>query len=62
MFASMASAHHLGRRRDMIQAWQKGVRFIEGTVKVGVAEPCDVVLTSRPAIPSTPPGIKRSKA
>jgi nickel-dependent lactate racemase len=31
---------------DMIQAWQEGVRFIEGIVKVPVAEPLDIVVTS----------------
>lgn len=31
---------------DMIEAWQAGVRFIEGIVKVRVNEPLDVVLTS----------------
>src|SRR5262245_17894494 len=31
---------------DMIQAWQAGVRFVEGVVKVPVREPCDVVVTS----------------
>jgi lactate racemase len=62
--AQMAGCHFIvnvcldGQRRvtwvgagDMIQAWQEGVRFIEGTVKVGVAEPCDVVLTSAAGYP-----------
>lgn len=31
---------------DMIQAWEAGVRFCENVVKVGVAEPLDVVVTS----------------
>jgi nickel-dependent lactate racemase len=31
---------------DMIQAWEEGVRFIEGVVKVSVPEPLDVVVTS----------------
>jgi nickel-dependent lactate racemase len=31
---------------DMIQAWQGGVRFIEGVVKVPVTEPLDIVITS----------------
>jgi lactate racemase len=31
---------------DMIEAWQQGVRFVEGVVKVPVSEPCDVVVTS----------------
>jgi lactate racemase len=31
---------------DMIEAWQEGVRFVEGVVKVGVPEACDVVVTS----------------
>ena len=31
---------------DMIQAWQEGVRFIEGIVKVPVPEPLDIVVTS----------------
>jgi nickel-dependent lactate racemase len=31
---------------DMIAAWQEGVRFVEGVVKVPVPEPCDVVVTS----------------
>jgi nickel-dependent lactate racemase len=31
---------------DMIRAWQEGVRFVEGVVKVPVKEPCDVVVTS----------------
>jgi nickel-dependent lactate racemase len=31
---------------DMIAAWQEGVRFVEGVVKVPVSEPCDVVVTS----------------
>ncbi|HKI33223.1 MAG TPA: nickel-dependent lactate racemase [Gemmataceae bacterium] len=42
-----------GRRRilwvgagDMIRAWQEGVRFVEGVVKVPVPQPCDVVVTS----------------
>jgi nickel-dependent lactate racemase len=42
-----------GRRRvtwvgagDMIRAWEEGVRFVEGVVKVPVKEPVDVVVTS----------------
>jgi nickel-dependent lactate racemase len=31
---------------DMIRAWEAGVRFVEGVVKVPVKEPLDVVLTS----------------
>src|SRR5438128_7238496 len=31
---------------DMIQAWQEGVRFIEGVGKVRVPEPLDIVVTS----------------
>jgi lactate racemase len=31
---------------DMIRAWQEGVRFVEGVVKVPVREPLDVVVTS----------------
>jgi nickel-dependent lactate racemase len=31
---------------DMIRAWEEGVRFVEGVVKVPVAEPVDVVVTS----------------
>ena len=31
---------------DMIRAWEKGVRFIEGVVKVPVTEPLDIVVTS----------------
>jgi nickel-dependent lactate racemase len=31
---------------DMIQAWQEGVRFVEGVVKVPVSEPLDIVVTS----------------
>jgi nickel-dependent lactate racemase len=31
---------------DMIQAWETGVKFVESVVKVPVAEPVDVVLTS----------------
>jgi nickel-dependent lactate racemase len=31
---------------DMIQAWEEGVRFVEGVVKVPVPEPLDVVVTS----------------
>jgi nickel-dependent lactate racemase len=31
---------------DMIQAWQAGVRFVEGVVKVAVPQPMDVVVTS----------------
>jgi nickel-dependent lactate racemase len=31
---------------DMIQAWEEGVHFVEGVVKVPVAEPLDVIVTS----------------
>lgn len=31
---------------DMIRAWEAGVRFVEGVVKVPVPEPLDVVVTS----------------
>src|SRR5215471_6156824 len=31
---------------DMIRAWEEGVRFVEQVVKVPVAEPLDVVVTS----------------
>ncbi len=31
---------------DMIRAWEAGVKFVEGVVKVPVPEPVDVVLTS----------------
>src|SRR5579871_2077431 len=31
---------------DMIKAWEAGVAFVEGVVKVPVAEPLDVVVTS----------------
>jgi nickel-dependent lactate racemase len=31
---------------DMVQAWQEGVHFVEGVVKVGLREPVDVVVTS----------------
>jgi nickel-dependent lactate racemase len=31
---------------DMIKAWEEGVRFVESVVKVPVAEPVDVVVTS----------------
>jgi nickel-dependent lactate racemase len=31
---------------DMIEAWQEGVRFVEGVVKAPVPQPCDVVVTS----------------
>jgi nickel-dependent lactate racemase len=36
---------------DMIEAWQKGVRFAEDMVKVAVAEPVDVVVTSSAGYP-----------
>lgn len=36
---------------DMIQAWQEGVRFVEGIVKVPVKEPMDVVVTSSAGYP-----------
>ncbi len=31
---------------DMIKAWEQGVRFVEGVVKVPVSKPVDVVVTS----------------
>jgi nickel-dependent lactate racemase len=31
---------------DMIKAWEEGVRFVESVVKVPVAEPLDIVVTS----------------
>jgi nickel-dependent lactate racemase len=31
---------------DMLKAWEEGVRFVEGVVKVPVREPMDVVVTS----------------
>jgi nickel-dependent lactate racemase len=31
---------------DMIRAWEEGVRFVEGIVKVPVNEPLDIVITS----------------
>jgi nickel-dependent lactate racemase len=31
---------------DMIKAWEEGVRFVEGVVKVPLPEPLDVVVTS----------------
>jgi nickel-dependent lactate racemase len=31
---------------DMIKAWEEGVRFLEGVVKVPVREPVDIVVTS----------------
>ncbi|HEY1861322.1 MAG TPA: nickel-dependent lactate racemase [Gemmataceae bacterium] len=31
---------------DMIKAWEEGVRFVEGVVKVPLREPVDVVVTS----------------
>jgi lactate racemase len=47
-----------GRRRvtwlgagDMIKAWEEGVRFVEGVVKVPVPAPLDVVLTSGAGYP-----------
>ncbi len=36
---------------DMIKAWEEGVRFVEGVVKVPVPEPLDVVLTSAAGYP-----------
>jgi nickel-dependent lactate racemase len=36
---------------DMIRAWQEGVRFVEGVVKVPVSEPLDVVVTSSAGYP-----------
>src|SRR5207253_6560327 len=31
---------------EMIRAWEEGVRFVEGVVKVPVTEPLDIVVTS----------------
>jgi nickel-dependent lactate racemase len=31
---------------DMLKAWEEGVRFVEGVVKVPVPEPLDIVVTS----------------
>src|SRR5438876_10148633 len=31
---------------DMIRAWEEGVRFVEGVVKVPVTEPLDIIVTS----------------
>jgi lactate racemase len=36
---------------DMIKAWQEGVRFVEQVVRVPVAEPLDVVVTSSAGYP-----------
>jgi nickel-dependent lactate racemase len=36
---------------DMVRAWQEGVRFVEGVVKVPVAEPVDMVVTSGAGYP-----------
>jgi nickel-dependent lactate racemase len=36
---------------DMIAAWQEGVRFVEGVVKVAVREPLDVVVTTSAGYP-----------
>ncbi len=36
---------------DMIQAWEEGVRFVEGVVKVPVPGPFDVVVTSSAGYP-----------
>jgi nickel-dependent lactate racemase len=36
---------------DMIQAWQRGVRFIEEVVRVPVSEPADIVVTSSAGYP-----------
>ncbi len=36
---------------DMIKAWHEGVRFVEQVVRVPVAEPLDVVLTSSAGYP-----------
>jgi nickel-dependent lactate racemase len=36
---------------DMIRAWEEGVRFVEQVVRVPVAEPCDVVVTSSAGYP-----------
>jgi nickel-dependent lactate racemase len=31
---------------DMVLAWEEGVRFVEQVARVGVAEPCEIVVTS----------------
>jgi nickel-dependent lactate racemase len=36
---------------DMIRAWEEGVRFVQGLVKVGVPKPCEVVVTSSAGYP-----------
>jgi len=36
---------------DMIRAWEEGVRFVETVVKVGVPQPCEVVVTSSAGYP-----------
>jgi nickel-dependent lactate racemase len=36
---------------DMIRAWEAGLRFVEGVVKVPVPAPCDVVVTSSAGYP-----------
>jgi len=36
---------------DMIQAWQQGVEFVRNVVRVGVPEPCEVVVTSSAGYP-----------
>jgi lactate racemase len=36
---------------DMEQAWREGVRFVENVVRVPVAAPCDVVVTSAAGYP-----------
>jgi nickel-dependent lactate racemase len=36
---------------DMLQAWEQGVRFVENVVKVGVSQPCEVVVTSSAGYP-----------
>jgi nickel-dependent lactate racemase len=36
---------------DLIRAWQEGVRFVEGVVRVPVPQPCDVVITSAAGYP-----------
>jgi nickel-dependent lactate racemase len=36
---------------DMIAAWQEGVRFVEGVVRVPVPAPCEVVVTTSAGYP-----------
>lgn len=36
---------------DMIRAWEEGVQFVRGVVRVGVPQPCEVVVTSSAGYP-----------